>query len=82
MFRPEEIICMNQSVIWWLDHDSVTLKGSIMLFVLFTVIQSTCLWLLDRKQLPHGCGLHLHLFEGMFGVKELTVDFVRSNKTW
>lgn len=52
------------------------------MFILFLVMPSTCLWFLDRKQLPHGCGLHLHLFEGMFGVKELTVDFVRSNKAW
>lgn len=45
-------------------------------------LQSTCLWLLDRNQLLHGFGLHLHLFERMFGVKELTVDFVRGQKTW
>lgn len=44
--------------------------------------QCTCLWLLDRNQLPHSLGLHLHLFERMFGVKELTVDFIWGNKTW
>lgn len=67
--------------------------GKVKLFVLIVskqfarpvfhhLIQCTCLWLLDRIQLPHSFGLHLHLFERMLGVKELTVDFVWGKKTW
>lgn len=45
-----------------------------------TVLNSECNhaypWLLVRKQILHSFGLHLHLLERMFGVKELCIYFV------
>lgn len=39
------------------------------------------LWFLDGDQLSHCFGLHVHLLESMFRVKELTVYFVWSEET-
>lgn len=47
------------------------------------IMSSLCtyLWLLNRNQFPHSFGLNFHLFECIFGIKELAVDFVWGHKT-
>lgn len=51
-------------------------------FLKILSIKHAYLWFLDRDQLSYCFGLHVHLLESMFRVKELTVYFVWSEETW